>query len=103
MALYITDECTNCGACEPECPNEAIHEGPDLFVIDAALCTECVGFGGEPACVAVCPVESFGVAPMEDDAVLLERARRLHPALDLPLSASHLPAPVSTFRSRRPA
>jgi ferredoxin len=27
MALYITDECINCGACEPECPNSAIYEG----------------------------------------------------------------------------
>ncbi len=23
----ITDECINCGACEPECPNNAIYEG----------------------------------------------------------------------------
>ncbi len=27
MALFITDECINCGACEPECPNTAIYEG----------------------------------------------------------------------------
>ncbi|SOE19912.1 4Fe-4S dicluster domain-containing protein [Spirosomataceae bacterium TFI 002] len=27
MAIYITDECINCGACEPECPNTAIYEG----------------------------------------------------------------------------
>lgn len=27
MALLITDECINCGACEPECPNTAIYEG----------------------------------------------------------------------------
>ena len=27
MALKITDECINCGACEPECPNHAIYEG----------------------------------------------------------------------------
>ena len=27
MALKITDECINCGACEPECPNNAIYEG----------------------------------------------------------------------------
>lgn len=26
MAIYITDECINCGACEPECPNNAIYE-----------------------------------------------------------------------------
>ena len=27
MAIIITDECINCGACEPECPNTAIYEG----------------------------------------------------------------------------
>jgi len=27
MAIKITDECINCGACEPECPNNAIYEG----------------------------------------------------------------------------
>ena len=27
MAITITDECINCGACEPECPNNAIYEG----------------------------------------------------------------------------
>ena len=26
MAIKITDECINCGACEPECPNTAIYE-----------------------------------------------------------------------------
>ena len=44
MATYITEECINCGACEPECPNEAISEGEDIYVIDPKLCTECVGF-----------------------------------------------------------
>ena len=34
MATMITEECINCGACEPECPNEAISEGDDIYVID---------------------------------------------------------------------
>jgi ferredoxin len=29
MAIKITDDCINCGACEPECPNNAIYEGGD--------------------------------------------------------------------------
>ena len=29
MAIIITDECINCGACEPDCPNNAIYEGGD--------------------------------------------------------------------------
>jgi ferredoxin len=31
MAIIITDECINCGACEPECPNNAIYEGGALW------------------------------------------------------------------------
>ena len=34
MATMITDECINCGACEPECPNSAITQGDDIYVID---------------------------------------------------------------------
>ena len=31
MSILITDECLNCGACEPECPNTAIYEGGDTW------------------------------------------------------------------------
>ncbi|MFT5600925.1 MAG: ferredoxin [Flavobacteriales bacterium] len=31
MAIRITDECINCGACEPECPNNAIYEGGAMW------------------------------------------------------------------------
>ena len=31
MAIIITDECINCGACEPECPNTAIYEGAEYW------------------------------------------------------------------------
>lgn len=57
MALKITDECINCDVCEPACPNEAISAGADIYVIDPALCTECVGHFDEPQCVAICPVD----------------------------------------------
>ena len=57
MALIITDECINCDVCEPECPNEAISAGEEIYVIDPAKCTECVGFHDEPQCAAVCPVD----------------------------------------------
>ena len=43
MALMITDECINCDVCEPECPNNAISQGEEIYVIDAKKCTECVG------------------------------------------------------------
>jgi ferredoxin len=34
MALMITDECINCDVCEPECPNDAIYMGPEIYEID---------------------------------------------------------------------
>ena len=42
MATMITDECINCGACEPECPNEAISEGEDVYVICLLYTSRCV-------------------------------------------------------------
>jgi len=57
MALIITDECINCGACEPECPNDAITAGDEIYVIDVNKCTECVGHFDESQCAEVCPVD----------------------------------------------
>lgn len=57
MALYITDQCINCDVCEPECPNEAIYMGLEIYEIDPARCTECVGHFDTPQCQEVCPVE----------------------------------------------
>jgi ferredoxin len=81
MATKITQDCINCGACEPECPNEAISEGDDIYVIDPELCTECVGFHETEACQAVCPVECCipDTSNVETEAGLLERALKLHP------------------------
>lgn len=81
MALKITEECVNCNACEDECPNTAISMGPDIFVIDPTLCTECVGFNGGPACAEACPVDCCTPDPnhAEDEDILFDRAKRLHP------------------------
>lgn len=81
MATHITDACINCGACEPECPNEAISQGSDVYVIDAERCTECVGFHEKEACQAVCPVECCVPDPAheETEAALIARAIALHP------------------------
>ncbi|MEO1888284.1 MAG: YfhL family 4Fe-4S dicluster ferredoxin [Cycloclasticus sp.] len=57
MSLVITDECINCDVCEPECPNDAIYMGADIYEIHPHLCTECVGHFDTPQCVEVCPVE----------------------------------------------
>ena len=63
MALLITDECINCDVCEPECPNAAISQGPEIYVIDPKKCTECVGHFDAPQCVEVCPVDCIPVNP----------------------------------------
>ena len=99
MATMITEECINCGACEPECPNEAITEGEDIYVIDATLCTECVGFHDYEACQAVCPVECCIPDPnnVEQEATLLSRAAKLHPDKTFP-ALGDLPASLSRFR-----
>lgn len=57
MALLILDTCINCDACEPECPNAAISQGTEIYVIDPDRCTECVGHFELPQCVEICPVD----------------------------------------------
>ncbi|MFH2139272.1 MAG: YfhL family 4Fe-4S dicluster ferredoxin [Pseudomonadota bacterium] len=57
MALMITEECINCDVCEPECPNGALTQGDDIYIVDPALCTECVGHYASPQCIEVCPVD----------------------------------------------
>ncbi|HKN15189.1 MAG TPA: 4Fe-4S dicluster domain-containing protein [Candidatus Binatus sp.] len=101
MATTITSECINCGACEPECPNTAIYAGgvpwelngatspaiaQDIYYIVPSKCTECVGFHDHEACAAVCPVDCCIPDPanLETEAVLLQRARELHPETTFP-------------------
>jgi len=96
MATMITDECINCGACEPECPNTAIYQGGieydwqggkhaalsnEIFYIVPEKCTECVGFYDHEACAAVCPVDCCVPNPdiPETHDVLLARAAQIHP------------------------
>ncbi len=84
MATMITEVCINCGACEPECPNDAISEGDEIYVIDPQRCTECVGHFAEEQCAAVCPVACCVPDPnnVESEADLLARAQKLHPSTD---------------------
>ena len=63
MALIITDECINCDVCLPECPNEAISQGDEIYIIDPNKCTECVGHFDTPQCVEVCPVDCIPKNP----------------------------------------
>lgn len=111
MATMITDECINCGACEPECPNTAIYEGDveweakdgsshaaiseDIYYIVPEKCTECVGFFDQEQCAAVCPVDCCIPDPdiPETEEALLERAKELHPDVAIP------DPPPSRFRT----
>lgn len=68
MAFMITEECINCGACEPECPNQAITAGEERYVIDFAKCTECVGHFEESQCAAVCPVDCCVADPAHKES-----------------------------------
>lgn len=79
MALTITDECINCDVCEPECPNGAISQGPEIFEIDPQRCTECVGHYDEPQCETVCPVDCIIIHPEHHESreQLLRKYERL--------------------------
>ena len=102
MAIRITDECINCGACEPECPNNAIYEGgalwsmsegtslsddsqkdpvaDEFYFIVTDKCTECKGFHDQPQCASVCPVDCCipDLENVETESALLEKKAHLH-------------------------
>jgi len=75
MALIITDECINCDVCEPECPNNAIYQGEEIYEIDPDKCTECVGHFEQPQCQEVCPVDCIPIDPqrIESKEKLMEK------------------------------
>lgn len=79
MALLINELCVNCDVCEPACPNKAIYQGAEIYEIDPARCTECVGHFDEPQCVVVCPVECIDKDPAfpESNEQLLSKLLRL--------------------------
>jgi ferredoxin len=79
MALLINQDCTECDACVPVCPNEAIKKGTP-YVIDALRCTECVGAEDEPQCKVVCPSNCIFDNPdfRETKDELLEKYKQLH-------------------------
>ena len=66
MSLLITDECIGCGACEYECPTEAITKQDEFFgrfVIDQWACNDC------GKCADVCPV---AVVVVDESSVICE-------------------------------
>jgi len=81
MSYKITEDCISCGACEPECQNDAISEGEEIYIIDPDKCTECIGNFESPKCAEVCPVDACIPDPehAESKEELLEKWRSLHP------------------------
>ncbi|MCE7529780.1 YfhL family 4Fe-4S dicluster ferredoxin [Polynucleobacter sp. IMCC 29146] len=79
MALMITDDCINCDVCEPECPNDAIFMGLEIYEINPTKCTECVGHFDAPQCRQVCPVDCIPLNPafVETPAELLLKYQQL--------------------------
>jgi ferredoxin len=86
MALTITQDCINCDVCEPVCPNQAISQGVDIYEIDPARCTECVGHFEQPQCQQVCPVACIPLDPLhvETREQLEAKYRRLTAAAGSP-------------------
>lgn len=79
MALFITEDCINCDVCEPECPNGAISQGEEFYVINPSLCTECVGHYETSQCLEVCPVDCIIPDPNhpENQETLLDKYHKL--------------------------
>jgi ferredoxin len=77
MSLTITDECINCDVCEPECPNNAIYQGDEIYEINPDLCTECVGHFETSQCVEVCPVDCIITGVEESKDVLMARYEKI--------------------------
>jgi ferredoxin len=98
MALWITDECINCDVCEPECPNQAISMGAEIYEIDPHRCTECAGHFDTPQCVQVCPVECIPVNPqfIETPEQLLAKYRALQATAVTPASTPVLTIPSAS-------
>jgi ferredoxin len=66
MAIMITDECINCGACEPECPNNAIYEaGAEWAWADGNNLSGTISLNGETIEV------SKRFAPVSDDTYFI--------------------------------
>ena len=80
MALKILDSCINCDMCDPECPNDAITLGADIYEIDVDKCTECIGHYDQPTCVTVCPIDCVkpDLDHVEDEGALLAKFIRMH-------------------------
>jgi ferredoxin len=68
MSVWIEALCINCDMCAPECPNTAIYRGESHYQVDADLCTECVGFYNQPACIEVCPLDCITYLPATPEA-----------------------------------
>lgn len=81
MSFKITEDCIQCGACVPVCPNTAISEGDPIYIIDPEKCTECVPVYDTQQCASVCPVEACVPDPSKQETreQLEGKYKVLHP------------------------
>ncbi len=81
MAYKISEDCISCGACQPECMNQAISEGEGKYIIDPDKCSECVGNFASSKCAEVCPVGAPNPDPANKETrdQLLDKWKKLHP------------------------
>ena len=80
MALLIEADCINCDMCAPECPNQAISFGEEIYQIDVNKCTECVGHYEKEQCIIVCPIDCIIKDPehIESETALLAKFNKMH-------------------------
>ena len=66
--------------CDPECPNQAITLGEEIYQINPDKCTECVGHYDKPTCVSVCPIDCIKPDPnrSETQEQLLDKFVSMH-------------------------
>jgi ferredoxin len=81
MAYMISEDCISCGACESECPNQAISEGETSYRIDPNKCTQCVGSFTTQQCADICPVSACvpNSDKVETQEQLLAKWQEMHP------------------------
>ena len=95
MSLKINELCVNCDVCEPACPNQAITQGETIYVIDPALCTECVGHFETSQCVEVCPVACIPLDPAHHETRDELQAKYLR-ITEVRNAADHSPAKLGS-------
>ncbi len=82
MAYTITNRCTQCGDCVPQCPKDAIKQEGGEYWIDPMLCDDCKDYAPKPQCVTVCPID-LPPMPLQAKKGRCKTANRSHASPNL--------------------